>query len=170
VNTELMGTLKFSVEDLEANRAGKLSAAQINRLRSRRNRVLLIGLVAMVVMALIATTFLFFGNQQESPILSLVGMGVAVLNAVMLSVFLRHWLRLSADMRGAVVSICGEPTFTVRMLNPRVALYLVHVESEQDTAEFDVSHVMFESLRKHKGTYYFYRASNTGALLSVEAV
>lgn len=164
-----MSALKFSVEDLESNRAGQLSDAQINRLRSRRNRVFLIGLVAMVGMALIATTFLFFGGQQESPILSLVGMGVAVLNAVMLSVFLRHWMRLSADMRGAVVSICGEPTFTVRMLSPRTALYLVHVESEQDKTEFDVSHALFEALRRHKGTYCFYRVSNTGALLSVEA-
>jgi drug/metabolite transporter superfamily protein YnfA len=163
-----MTSLKFSAEDLESNRIGQLSDAQIIRISRRRNRTLILGFVAMVVMALIATTFLFFGSQQTSPILSLVGMGVAVLNAVMLSVFLRHWLRLSADMRGAVMSLCGEPTFTVRMLNPRTAVYLVHVENQQDTAEFDVSREMFEALRRHKGSYCFYRAANTGTLLSAE--
>ncbi len=172
MNSDLMAALNFSTEDLQANRAGKLSAAQIKRLQQQRGRAILIGIAAMFVVALVATTFLFFGNQQSSPILTLVGISVTILNTAMMGLFLRHWLRLSADIGGGTVtSICGETTFTVRMLNKRTALYLVRVESDQSgVAELDVPRLVFEALRRYKGAYCLYRAPRTGKLLSVESM
>lgn len=169
MNTDLMNLLNFSAADLDANRKGKLSAAQIHRLRGRRQRSILIGVGGMLGVALVATTFLFLGSQQASPILTLVGWSVAILNAVMMGVFLRHWLRLGADISGnSVTTLCGETTFTVRLLNPRTALYLVRVEQEGSVIELDVGRDVFEALRRHKGRCCFYRALYTGTLLTVE--
>jgi hypothetical protein len=171
LNIELMRLLNFSAEDLEANRAGRMSVAQTSRLKQRRRRSVLIGIGAMLVAALIATTFLYLGNQQASSILMLVGWGVAILNAVMMGVFLRHWLRLGADIGGGTVAtICGATTFTVRMLNPRMALYLVRVEQEAGAVELDVARETFEALRRHQGHCCFYRAPYTGTLLAVDMV
>jgi hypothetical protein len=170
LNTELMTVLKFSADDLEANRAGKLSTAQISRLRSHRQRSIIIGIVAIFVVALIATTFLYWGNEQSSPILTFIGVGVTILNATLVGgVFLRFWMRLNADLRGtSVTSICGETTFTVRMLNKRAALYVIRVENPEGFAELDVSRLAFEALRRHKGAYCLYRTSHSGRLLSLE--
>jgi hypothetical protein len=167
-----MTVLKFSADDLEANRAGKLSAAQINRLQSQRKRLMIIGIIAIIIVALIATTFLYFGSQQSSPILTFIGVGLTILNATMVGgVFLRFWLRLSADLRGtSVTSSCGETTFTVRMLNKRTALYLVRLDTGEGFTELNVPRLVFEALRRHKGTYCFYRAAHSGRLLSAESV
>lgn len=171
MNTELMTLLNFNGQDLEANRAGKLSENQRDLLRSQWRRSLLLGFVGLLLVALIATTFLFFGSQQESPILSFVGWGVTILNAVMMGVFLRHWLRLNSDLRGDnVTSLCGETTFTVRMVSKRVALYLVRVENDQGFVDTEVSRDLFEALRRHKGAYCLYRTSYTGKLLSIESL
>ena len=165
-----MTLLNFNAEDLATNRLGKLSAVQTSRLRGRRKRSMLIGVGAMLVVALVATTFLFLGSQQAASILTLVGWGITILNAVMMGVFLRHWLRLGADISGgAVTALCGDTTFTVRMLNPRTALYLVRVQQDGGAVELDVAREVFEALRRHKGQHCFYRAPHTGTLLAVEA-
>ncbi|NWF70972.1 MAG: hypothetical protein HXY40_17950 [Chloroflexi bacterium] len=162
--------LNFSADDLAQNRAGRLSAAQAERLRGQHRRSILVGAATIGAGILLATSLLFFGQQQQSAILSLVGIGVTLLNAAMMGIFLRHGLHLSADMRaGTVQQTCGAATFTVRMLNRRTALYIVHVEGAP-AAEVAVSREAFEVFRKCKGGCCLYRTLHTGALLSAEAL
>lgn len=160
----LMTALRFTPEDLAANRAGRLSEVQVYHLRVRRQRSILSGIGLILAAALIATLFLFAGRRGDNPILMFVGMGVTLCSAAFTGIFARHWLRLSADVQAQTVQvISGRLERVVRPVTRRVVNYAVRVE----TVEVVVSKDIFEVFQ-HKSDYTLYQARHSGLLLAAE--
>jgi hypothetical protein len=169
----LARVLAFTPEDIHANRHGRLSAAQAARLRGQRTRSLWIALAVVLGMALVATTLLYGGRHAgagdtPSPILTVLGIAVMLLNAVIVAIFAQHWRRQTralalATSDDAVRRVQGTPTLTVRVIAKRAALYLVQIGE----TELSVAREVFEAFRA-KQTYTIYLMNYTGALLSAE--
>jgi hypothetical protein len=165
-NTELMSLLQFNEDELETNRQGRLSEMQEYRLRLRLRRSIAIGIGFILIMSLIATILIFLGSQEESPILTVIGVGVTICGAAITGVFARYWLRLNADIQqGKVSEVAGELERIVKPINRRVMTYLLRV----DQAEFVVAKETFKVF-KHGEAYRLYRAPYTGTLLSAEEI
>lgn len=159
----LMEALEFTDDDLVANRAGRLSAAQVERLKRLRSRALTVGIAVVVVIGLIATMFLFLGQYNASPILSIVGIGITVCNAVVAGVMLRNWLRLGADIRGEVVqTLTGKVKHTLRVAG-RVPTYILTIDGQ----ELQVGKPLFFAIRENE-RYCLYRAPASRVLLAAE--
>lgn len=162
-DTALMRELEFTLDDLAANRSGKLSERQLDRLRMRRQRSMFYGSGIVVALAFAASLCLF-GGLRGSAILTVVGLGLAVCATVVMSTFARYWLRISADLReGAASAFSGPLERVVKPVNRRIVTYLLRVES----AEFSVTKETFK-LFDHEKPYALYRAKFSGLLLSAE--
>jgi hypothetical protein len=156
-------TLNFTPEDLAANRAGHLSEAQKERLTHNWQRTLWIVIAIVVVCGLGATTLLFLAQQQGSPILSFIGVGVTVLNAVIVGVGAQSYLRTSRDIReGRVAEMSGAVSHTIRV-SGRVATYILKLDGQP----LVVSKPVFFAVEDGK-PYRFYRAPASKTLLSGE--
>jgi hypothetical protein len=171
--TPLMRALEFTPEDLAANRDGQLSARQREAMHTRRTRLIMIGLAAALVGAVAAALCLQFGRRSDAPILTIIGIGLTVLDALLIGVFGRQIMRLNADLRGgAVKRACGEAVLTVRVITRRASLYIVRVGDSSDPAHYVESAVSlptFEAFRERK-PYCVYSAPHSGTLLSAESV
>lgn len=154
----------FTAQDLAANREGRLSERQDYQLRLRRIRAALIGSLLVLLGVFVATLFLFFGSRQSNMILSLVGIGITLCNAVLAGTFARYWLRLTSDIRGGVVVATSGPL--ERVVKP-VSRRVVNTMLRVADAEVFVSKELFEATA-HRLPYTLYRAPTTGALLSLE--
>ncbi len=165
-DTALMQAAGFTEQDLAANRSGHLSERQDYMLRQRRIRAALIGAALVLVGVFVASGFLFFGSRQDNAILSLVGIGITLCNAVLVGMFVRHWLRLNSDIRGGVV-IATSGTLE-RVLKP-VSRRVVNTMLRVGDVEVFVSKELFEATA-HRLPYTLYRAPATGMLLSLECL
>ncbi|MBK9122050.1 MAG: hypothetical protein IPM16_02870 [Chloroflexi bacterium] len=164
-DTALMRELEFTLDDLSANRTGKLSEMQLDRLRLRRQRSILTGTGIVVALAFAASLCLF-GGLRGSAILTVIGLGLTVCATVVMSTFARYWLRLSADIREGTTSIFSGPLErVVKPVNRRIVTYLLRVGG----AEFSVTKDVFK-LFDHEKKYALYRAKFSGLLLSAERV
>ncbi|MBK8134866.1 MAG: hypothetical protein KA401_00750 [Anaerolineae bacterium] len=162
-NPSLMRELDFSAADLAANRDGQLSETQVNRLRLQRNRAAAAGLGILFVLALVASICIFAGTRG-SGILLVIGLGLTIVSAVVMSMFARYLLRLSADIRESKTSaFSGTLERIIKPVNRRVATYLLRVGG----AEFSVTKDVFKVF-EHETAYTLYRAKFTGMLLSAE--
>src|SRR5688500_11519875 len=124
----LSEALGFTPDDLTANQAGRLSAAQLERLRQARRRLILIAVPRVALLVLLAAIFLFLAQRNASGILQIVGIGVTLANAALMGVLARNALRLTADMREGQVSVIeGTATHTIRVTG-RAANYLIRVD------------------------------------------
>ena len=161
----LMRALGFTADDLAANRAGQLSEMQLYWLRVRRRRSIFTGLIIILVLVFIASLFIFLGQREGgSIILAFIGIGLMLCNAALVGVFARHWLRLSADLREkSVQTTTGPLERVIKPVGRRVLNYAIRV----DDIELFVSKEVFD-IFVHQAPYTIYRASYTGALLSVE--
>lgn len=164
-DTALMRELEFTLDDLSANRTGKLSEMQLDRLRLRRQRSILTGTGIVVALAFAASLCLF-GGLRGSAILTVIGLGLTVCATVVMSTFARYWLRLSADIReGTASTFSGPLERVVKPVNRRIVTYLLRVGG----AEFSVTKDVFK-LFDHEKKYALYRAKFSGLLLSAERV
>lgn len=164
IDDALMRALGFSAEDLEHNRAGKISPQQDYTLRLRRMRLAQLGALAVLAVAFIASLLIFLGGRQESPILRIIGVGLTLCNAAMTAVFFRQYLRLNSDIRqGQAAAISGPLQRIIKPVTRRVWHYVIRV----DEAEFVVSKETFDAFQ-HEAPYTLYRAPYTGTLLSAE--
>ena len=161
----LAQAIGFTAADLEANRSGLLSEMQHYRLRVRRWRSVAVGVAILLVAAFIATLLIFSGTRDNgSIILLIIGIGVTICNAALVGLFVRHWLRLSADIReGRAILTSGELERVVKPVSKRVMQYMIRV----DEAEIMVSKDVFEAFEHHQ-PYILYLAPYTGTLLSAE--
>ena len=160
-----MEALNFSAADLAANRAGRLSERQKYKLERGWRRMLWITIGGVVFVTLGATILLFLGQQNESPILSFIGVLLTIVNAVLIGVGAQSYLRTSRDLReGRAAELSGVVTHTIRITG-RVATYILRVEG-QDVV---VAKPVFFAVEEGK-PYRLYRAPNSKALLSGEAV
>lgn len=165
LDSELMQVLGFTPDDLNANRAGKLSEMQHYRLRVRRRRSVGIGVLVLLFTVFVASLLIFMGSRADgSAILTLVGIGVTICSAALMGVFMRHWLRLSGDIRGGMIqTTTGELERVIKPVSRRVLNYMIRVGE----AEVFVSKEAFQVF-EHEGHYTLYRAPYTGTLLSAE--
>lgn len=163
---DLAALFGFSVDDLAANRAGRLSAAQLNRLRARQRRAALVvgGLVWFGALA--ATAFLFVGRREDNLILTLIGIAITICCAAASAVFARYGLRLNADIRaGQADTFSGALERVIKPINRRVVMYLIRVGG----AEVVVGKDAFKAFQ-HGAPYRLYRAHYSGVLLAVEQI
>jgi hypothetical protein len=156
--------LNFTPEDLTANRQGKLSEMQHYRLRVRRRRTELLGVMIVLISTLIATGCIFVGKENASPIMTLVGIGVTVCSALFTGTFVRFWLRLNADINGGKVLIYnGILERVLKPVNRRVITYIIRVDGTEVAIDKD-TFTAFE----HGALYRLYRAPYSGSLLAAE--
>ena len=159
----LADVLNFSAEDLAANRAGGLSDSQRARLTRgwRRTLWIIVGLVAGF--GLLATILLFLGQRNESPILSVIGITITVVNAALVGLGAQSYLRTTSDLRsGRVAIIGGVVSHTIRVTG-RVATYILKVDGQ----EIVVPKVVFFAFEDAKA-YRLYRAPASRTLLAAE--
>lgn len=159
----LMEQLQFSEEDLATNRAGMLSAPQIERLRKARGRAFLVSGGALTLIALVASGLLFIAERGGSGVGVLVGIALTLLNAIIMARAVQTWMRTEEDLRrGEVEKIAGSVKRTVRIFG-RLPVYVLTI----DGREIVVSKDVFNSVREG-GYYTLYRARRTGTLLTAE--
>lgn len=161
----LMEALDFSPDDVAANREGRVSERQQAKLRAARRRSVYVGAAILIAVGLAATVLLFLGERNESAILTFVGISVTVCNAVIMSMIVRNWLRLTADIdSGQVTALEGEVHHTIRVTG-RMANYLIRLQGQ----EVVVSKPAFLAIREG-APYRVYRTPAAKTLLSIEAV
>lgn len=161
----LADVLNFSADDLAANRAGELSVAQKARLARGWRRTFWVILGLVVGFGLAATILLFLGQRNQSPILSLIGVTITVINAVIVGLGAQSYLRTSSDLRGGrVVTVSGVVSHTIRV-SGRVATYVLKI----DRQEIVVSKPVFFAVEDAK-PYRLYRAPASKTLLAAEPV
>lgn len=158
-----MDVMSFTADDLAANRQGNLSTAQADRLKRNRQRTTIIGVVAFFVIVILATIFLFVGQQSESTILIVIGGLLTVLNAVMIGMIARGYLRTSADLRAGSVEILEGDLERVVRRGRQQDNYLLRI----DGASLYVTKEIFLQFR-HETPYRIYRSRWSGVLLSAE--
>ncbi|MEQ8674137.1 MAG: hypothetical protein RLP44_09050 [Aggregatilineales bacterium] len=161
---QLQQAMEFMLDDLEANRQGKLSEMQNYHLRVRRQQAILTGASLIFLFIISATVLIFLGRRQESSILTIIGIGVTLGNAAMTGIFARYWLRINADIqRGKVHTITGTLERVVKPVTRRVVNMMIRVEGFETIVNKEV----FESFN-HKQPYKLYTTPYTGSLLSAE--
>lgn len=161
----LMAALKFTPDDLAANRENRLSEPQRARLRAARNRIILIGVVTLAVVVLLATTALYLGRVNAQAVLSFVGVALTICGAAVSGLLVRNYFRLTTDLeRNSVQTLAGTATLTVRV-SGQVANYVVGIDGH----ELSVPKPVFLSVR-NGGQYRFYRTPVAQVLLSGEAL
>ncbi len=164
-HSNLMTALNFTQEDLVANQQGQLSTTQADRLKSIRQRNTLIGAVIFFVIVIVATTFIFIGQQNQNTILSAMGGLLTVLNAVMMGGIGRSYMRTSADLReGGIEVLEGELERVVRQ-GRQQNNYLIRIAQ----ADIYVPQDVFLHF-KHENNYRIYRTRLSGVLLSAESL
>lgn len=160
---DLMGPIGFDAADLAANRAGKLSAAQVDELTRLQGRTLLIGAGGFLGFGLVATIFLFFGSGEALWLLTFLGIFVTFLNAIFVGMLARQWMRLRADIDGGTIDIIEGELERVVLPDKRVGNYLLRI----DDNEFYVKKNVFQLFR-HEVDYRFYRTLHSRVLLAAE--
>jgi hypothetical protein len=160
---QLMAPLEFTRADLEANRGGHLGDNQRERLQRLQRRALLVGSAGFVAFALSATTFIYFGQINNSLILSLIGMFLTLLNALFVGIFGRQWMRLQSDLRANSVEVISGTLERVVKASGRANNFMLRV----DDSEFYVTKETF-NLFRHGQPYHFYRAAHSQVLLAAE--
>lgn len=163
MTSALMAAVGFSEADLEANRRGVISATQVARLRSSRQRQLAIALLLFVSLVVGATVFIYAGQSGGNPALSLAGAALILINAVVVGMIGRGYMRVGGDLRpGNITVLAGEVERVLRRGRQRDH-YLIRV----DGASLDVTKDIFQGFQ-HQASYRIYRAAHSGLLLSVE--
>jgi hypothetical protein len=159
----LMEQLHFEDNDLVTNRAGMMSAPQVERLRSARRQALLVSVAALVVIALIASGILFFAEQGGSWLGIIVGVALTLVNAVIMARSVQTWMRTEDDLRrGEVEMIDGTVKRTVRVFG-RLPVYVLTLNGREIIVSKEVFNAVKEGVR-----YKLYRARRTGTLLTAE--
>lgn len=161
----LMPVLNFTDDDLRANREGHLSERQHYRLLSLRRRSIQIGVGTLVTLIFITTTVLYLGWLNSSTILNVLGTGLIVINAVMVGMFGRHWMRLTGDLNKREVAIVEGAMERVVRPQRRVNSYLLRIGD----AEFSVNKDTFRLFR-HETPYRLYVAPYANILLAAEPI
>jgi hypothetical protein len=160
----LMSVLNFTPDELEQNRAGTLSEMQEYRLRVRRRRAEVVGVLVILFGVLLASALIYVSRHNGSTILFIVGIGLTICCAAVTGAVVRFWLRLNADINGQRVMInSGILERVLKPVNRRVMTYILRV----DGAEVSVSKDVFKAF-EHEHPYTLYRTPYSGTLLSAE--
>ncbi len=155
--------LNISAEDLDANRAGRLSEAQKQRLTRGWRRTLWIVIGLVIVLGLTATTILFLAQRNDLPVLNVIGVLMTIINAGVVGLGAQSYLRTNSDLKnGQVATISGLVSHTIRV-SGRVATYILKVGDQN----LVVSRLVFFAVEDGKA-YRFYRVPSSKTLLAAE--
>lgn len=161
----LLGALNFTLTDLQANRRGLLSPAQIARMTSIRQRNIRIAAALFCALVLASTMLVFVGQLNRNVILFGAGAALTVINAILVGRAGRAYMRVGGDLRrGSVEALSGDVERVLRRGRASDS-YLLRI----DGAELRVTKEVFVGFR-HEAPYRIYRASVSRALLSAEPV
>ncbi len=155
--------LRFSTEDLDANRQGLLSPAQIARMTSARQRSMVIAAVAFIALVLAATVVVYIGQLNQSGLLFGVGAGLTVINAIQVGRAGRVYMSVGGDLRRGKVELLAGDVERVLRRGRASDSYLLRING----VELTVTKEVFASFR-HEAPYHIYRACASCALLSAE--
>lgn len=160
---DLPEALGFTETELAANRAGHLTDTQKERLSKMWRRTLNILIAVVIGVGLIATIFLYLAQENNSLILYVIGIGLTVLNAVIMGIGASSYLRVSRDIRnGRAAVLEGTLRHTIR-LSGRTRTYILDIGSERIV----VPRATFNAFEEGIG-YRLYRAPATRMLLTAE--
>ena len=161
---DLMRALNFDAADLRANRQGRISAAQMQRLRASRRRSVLIVAAAFMALVLISTALLFLGQRQGNDIALACGLGTMLINALLIGLSGRGLMRIGGDLRaGHVDAISGCLERVIRR-GPMGDSCLLRL----DKTELQVTRDVFKAF-EHGARYCVYRSRWSHVLLAAEA-
>ena len=159
----LGAALGFTSSDLEANRRGQLSQAQIERMKTTRQRNTLIAAALFFGLALGATILFYVGQLNRSLILFGAGAMLTLLNAAMVAKAGRAYMRVGGDLRKGEVELLAGDVERVLRRGRMSDAYVLRIES----VELFVSKAVFSGFR-HLAPYRIYRAAFSRMLLSAE--
>lgn len=167
MDVKLMHALDFNVDDLRANRSGRITARQVARLRQTQRATVLRFAVGSVVFIVLAGAVLVVVEREP---------GTSVLAAVL------RWglffiFGLVAGFNGAVAYLTWltlqNAHYTVQLAVGQVRLQVTDDHSGQPThymmiggRRFAIDQHLYESL--FDGTYYAVYFVDNGGILSVE--
>ena len=161
----LMQAMNFTAADLQANRQGRLSGAQVERIKNRRRRGTALAALLFFALVLTATVLIFFGQQNRSPILSIAGGLLTVLNALLVGGLGRSYMRIGSDLRAGGVEVLAGRVERVLRRGRQQDEYLLRI----DGASLRVSRAVFLGFQ-HEAPYRIYRTRLSAVLLSAEAL
>ncbi len=165
-NAVMMAQLKFTEDDLQANRAGTLSERQRDYLRTDRQKNLILGIGVVAGLVLGTAAMLFVGVQGGNLILQGLGVALMACNAFATYMFGTNWLRASYDLKTDTVTVVeGMAQHVVRQFGKAQAGSVRIGE----VVEIPTKPDLFKAFAPNT-TYRLYRTSHTKRLLSVEAV
>lgn len=164
--TPLPVALNFTDDDLEANRAGQLSERQLYRIQSGWRRLLIIGVLALIGIGFVATVLIFLGNQHESPILTVLGLALTLVNALVMGTGVQMRIRMNRDLRqveeSGLLITEGKVKHTLQVIR-RSSFYWLEVKDER----INVSKTTFFAVEEN-ARYRLYRLPFSKTLLSAE--
>ncbi len=161
----LPAALRFSTEDLEANRQGLLSPAQIARMISIRQRRMLIAAVLFFALVLAATILIYVGQLNRNAILFGAGAALTVINAILVGRAGRDYMSVGRDLRRCQVEVLTGNVERVLRRGRASDNYLLRING----AELTVTKEVFVGFG-HESPYRIYRASVSRTLLSAEPI
>ncbi len=161
--TDLSAALGFTADDLDANRQGRLSLSQIEKLTKLRRRNTLAAAALFVALVLAATIFVYIGQINRSVILFGAGAVLTLINAVGVGRAGRAYMRVGGDLRsGQVEALVGDVERVLRR-GRAIDSFLLRIRG----AELKVTKEVFMGFR-HEAPYRVYRTSYSRLLLSAE--
>lgn len=163
--TALMAAMRFTEADLEANRKGDLSSAQMQRMASMRRRHTLVAAALFLALVISATALIYAGQINDNRILSLAGISLILANAALVGMIARSYMRMGSDLRAGNVEVLKGEVLRVLRRGGSGASYLLRV----DGAELDVNREVFQGFQ-HESPYRIYRTRHAGLLLSAEPI
>ena len=159
----LLTAMGSTSADLEANRQGKLSQAQIERMKHIRQRNTLIAAALFFGLVLGATILFYVGQVNRSVILFGAGAMMTFINAIMVGRAGRAYMRVGGDLRAGQVEVLAGEVERVLRRGRANDNYLLRING----AELYVSKDVFTGFR-HKAPYRIYRTGISRILLSAE--
>jgi hypothetical protein len=161
---DLSSALGFTADDLAANREGRLSAAQQERLRRASRRFLVIGIISIIAIGLGAAVLIFIAQQNNSAILYLIGVVLTIVNAAIVGLLVQNRLRSQSDLSHPVRVDEGIVNRTLR-ISGRTPAYILKLKDERIIVNKPTFNAFIEG-----AVYRLYRAASSKAVLSAELV
>ncbi len=161
----LRTALRYTEADLQANRQGRLSEMQAQRLQDTRRRNSALAALLFFALVIAASLFLYGGQLAANPLLSAIGSLLILVNALLSGFAGRSWMRIGGDLRSGVVeALAGDVQRVVRRGRAGDTFVI-----RLDGANLAVSREIFFGF-EHEAPYRVYRSGRSGVLLAAEAL
>lgn len=154
---------QFTPADLAANQAGNLSETQRKQLEKVRLRSV-VGMGGfVVVMVFVATLILFLGQRNDAAVLTLIGIFLTVVNALMVGIAVQTYLRINRDLTQPVTHYATQIKRTLRVSGRRPS-FILTLDNEEKVF---VNRNAFNAI--HEGIpYTLHRSAGSRSILSAE--